>query len=308
MSVKTFLIALVLASQTTAPIFQFETDGFWLNLHHFLYVLGRARNNTSDSKRGPVVGAITDGDSLETFAAEVATYSAGVSTKDAIFDRPLTALTKRIASVDDNGPLPDDLDPDVLKALRAAAPKYRAGWWPRHSASNATRIAEIQPLVNRYGGAIASEIARLWMNKWPPTGFDIQVSAYANWGGAYSTENGLIVLSGTDSATTGTQGLESVFHESMHQWDDDMDGRIGAIARSLKAQVPRQLSHSLIFYTAGYVVSKAVPGHQPYALKNGLWNRGLIPVEDLDRFWRPYLEGRAVLDDALRDLLTSGKR
>ena len=106
------------------PLFTFHNP-FWLNLHSFLYVLGRAKNNTPDSKRGPVVGAITDGDSLETFVAEVATYSAGVSTKDAIFDRPLSALTKRLASVDGNGPRPDDLDPDVLKALRSAAPKYR---------------------------------------------------------------------------------------------------------------------------------------------------------------------------------------
>jgi hypothetical protein len=103
--------------------------------------------------------------------------------------------------------------------------------------------------------------------------FDIQVSAYANWGGAYSTANGLIVLSGTDPAQAGTLGLESVFHESMHQWDDDMDGRIGAIARQLKVRIPPQFSHSLIFCTAGYVVSKAVPGHESYAAKNATCSR-----------------------------------
>ncbi len=90
----------------------------------------------------------------------------------------------------------------------------------------------------------------------------------------------------------------------MHQWDDDMDLRIGKIAQELKVRVPAQFSHSLIFYTAGYVVSKAIPGHQPYAIANGLWAGGALkPVEKLDRFWRPYLEGKTNMDGALRSLL-----
>lgn len=32
-----------------APIFVFKTDEFWLNLHHFLSVLGRAANKTADA-------------------------------------------------------------------------------------------------------------------------------------------------------------------------------------------------------------------------------------------------------------------
>ena len=34
-----------------APIFRFETDEFWLNLHKFLYVLGRAQNKAADASR-----------------------------------------------------------------------------------------------------------------------------------------------------------------------------------------------------------------------------------------------------------------
>ncbi len=115
----------------------------------------------------------------------------------------------------------------------------------------------------------------------------------------------MIVLASTDRAMAGTEGLESIFHEAMHQWDNDMDRSIRKIAQQLKVRVPSEFSHSLIFYTAGYTVSKAIPGHQPYARANGLWQRGaLIPVERLDRFWLPYLEGKTTMEDALRDLLS----
>lgn len=43
-------------------IFIFHTDEFWLNLHHFLYVLGRAQNKTTDTSREAVVGAREDQD------------------------------------------------------------------------------------------------------------------------------------------------------------------------------------------------------------------------------------------------------
>ena len=40
-----------------APIFRFDTGGLWLNLHHFLYVLGRAEAKTPDASRAAVAGA-----------------------------------------------------------------------------------------------------------------------------------------------------------------------------------------------------------------------------------------------------------
>jgi hypothetical protein len=92
----------------------------------------------------------------------------------------------------------------------------------------------------------------------------------------------------------------------MHQWDDDMERRIGEIAERLKTSVPPSLSHSLVFYTAGYAVAQVIPGHRPYAVANGLWERGgLFPIGRLDRFWLPYLAGEGNIDEALRNLLTA---
>src|ERR1051326_3089682 len=88
------------ASRT--KIFVFHTDEFWLNLHHFLYVLGRAENKTRDSSRVAVSGAPADQQQgmarLTTqeqavWKDAVLNYAAGPAKKDLVFDDPLPAVT-----------------------------------------------------------------------------------------------------------------------------------------------------------------------------------------------------------------------
>ncbi len=57
---KALVGALVLALQASAPSFRFETDGFWLNLHHCLYVLERVETKMPDVTRVAVAGAPAD--------------------------------------------------------------------------------------------------------------------------------------------------------------------------------------------------------------------------------------------------------
>ena len=45
-----------------SSIFAINSDDFWLNLHHFLYVLGRARLGIPDASRAPVVDAPREAD------------------------------------------------------------------------------------------------------------------------------------------------------------------------------------------------------------------------------------------------------
>ncbi|HEY3742551.1 MAG TPA: hypothetical protein VGL53_22030 [Bryobacteraceae bacterium] len=52
-----------LSSAAPARIFQFEANEFWLNLHHFLYVLGRAEAKTRDASRSAVARAPADSES-----------------------------------------------------------------------------------------------------------------------------------------------------------------------------------------------------------------------------------------------------
>src|SRR6476469_8068667 len=86
--------------QQSMPLFRFRS-GFWLNLHHFLYVLGRDRNRTPDRMRDAIVNAPQDVDGLtERSGAERAAwdeaigfYAAGLSKKDVVFDAEAITVT-----------------------------------------------------------------------------------------------------------------------------------------------------------------------------------------------------------------------
>src|ERR1022692_997423 len=112
-------------------------------------------------------------------------------------------------------------------------------------------------------------LTKAYQQTWPPEGLTVQMCAYANWAGAYSTDGRLIVMASTHDGMAGSEGLETVFHEAMHQWDGAMIPRLQDAAQHLHVDIPRDLFHSLIFYTAGYATSRVVPGHRPYA--DPLW-------------------------------------
>lgn len=312
------LLALLIAlSPLQSDQFAFRS-GLWNNLHHFLYVLGRDRNGTPDRTRDAVINAPKD---LEGFAerseAERAAwdeairfYAGGLSKKDAVFDEDLTAVTRVLAAAPDTSDLTTlKLDPQLVAVLQKAAPVYRAVWWARHSARNADRQTEYQALIDKYGRPAVARLTSLYGTKWPSTPRVIDLVAYTNWAGAYSTTGSLIEVASVYENTGGAIGLEILLHESSHQWDDEILSRVSAIASRQRKAVPDTLTHALIWYTTGTVVSELVPGHVPYAEKYGLWNRGglaqLKPL--LDRHWRPYLQGKGTFDDAVAAVFADSK-
>jgi hypothetical protein len=301
------ILCLALLAVHLAPaqqnLYRFRSD-FWLNLHHFLYVLGRARMGTPDSGREAVRHATEDVDGMDAldkpqllaWDAAIDYYKTTLSPKDAVFDEELVKVTRAMAAY------PKDVPAALRAVLDRAAPIYRRIWWPRHERANRERIAELETLLNAHGRPIAAAVAKAWGQKWPADPITVNLSAYANWAGAYSTD-GLIVIGSLNRETTGTLGLETLFHETMHMWDDDFQKEISRAAAAAKVQAPRNLLHSLIFFTAGYFVAAECPGHKPYGDTSGVWNRGLFSRERIAAEWTPYLEGRRTLDEALDRLV-----
>jgi hypothetical protein len=62
------------------------------------------------------------------------------------------------------------------------------------------------------------------------------VSGYSNWAGAYSTSGPLLVISSLLPTNHGDAGLELVFHEAMHQWDQPIFAKLSEIARGTPAE------------------------------------------------------------------------
>src|SRR5687767_7506186 len=203
------------------PIFRFETGEFWLNLHHFLYVLGRAEGKLPDATRASVVGApddaarglaaLTAGERAQ-WAAAVSEYAKGLSLKDAVFDEPLPALTALVATFDDTPSISAVGEHAAsLANLARAAPIYRKAWWPAHRAANEAWAAAMAPLLARHGPAVLAYITRAYGMAWPEGGHPVHLSAWVNWAGAYSTTGDLLVVSTLDPESTGLHGMETLF-------------------------------------------------------------------------------------------------
>jgi|ERR1041385_4603027 hypothetical protein len=299
------------------PIFIFHDDEFWLNLHHFLYVLGRAENKTRDSARAAVSGAPADeqrgfavlsAKEQGVWKEAVTQYATGLSKKDLVFDDSMPAITAALARARE-GKLRDSdgIDPSVASVLMRVAPLYRKAWWPTHHAANKAWRSGIEALVKQYGTTVLSFITHAYEMEWTPTGFHVHLTAYANWAGAYSTHSAsgdLLVVSSMNEGTKGPDGLETVFHEGMHQWDDLVAAALQAQAQHLNQPVPRNLSHALIFFTAGDAVHRVLPEHVPYADKFGVWQRGMLKEREVvNEIWKPYLDGHGTRDEAFAELI-----
>src|SRR2546427_3674970 len=170
------LVAILLASMAAPAIagppaiFRFESEEFWLNLHTFLYVLGRAENKFPDASREAVAGAPAEAQrglqsladaERQTWADAVTAYARGASRTDPVFERGAALLESRLADADDAPTLDrTDVDPAVRDILERAAPIYRRVWWPAHRAANRAWITATEQLVNANGRTVLDFITR----------------------------------------------------------------------------------------------------------------------------------------------------
>lgn len=289
--------------------------GMWNNLHQFLYVLGRARNGAPDMRREAVAGAPKDVEGLsarpdserDAWEDAIRFYAAGLSRKDAVFDADMVKVTQVLTAAPDTSTLAGlGLDPELVALLNRAAPVYRTVWWPRHGRANRERRDELIALAEKHGAPLVKRLTAVLGTEWPAQPRMIDLAAYANWSGAYSTDGGLIVISSTSESNMGLWGLESLLHEAAHQWDEQVQRRLSAVAAKTGKPLPPQLSHAMIFHTCGELMREVFPDHVPSAEKVGIWNRGMGRFKaPLDRHWRPYLRGTSTFDEAIAAILAS---
>lgn|SRR5262245_25425897 len=303
------------AQQTRSTvIFAIKTNEFWLNLHSFLYVLGQSQGRPPASLREAMRDAPADAErelqtltpeEREVWAKAVAAYANGLSKKDPIVDKPLAMMINALAAAVEASSLRSvEVDSETRATLEQAAPIYRKAWWPAHRSTNQAYRASLQPLIERHGNTILAFITSKYGLPWPSAGYPVHLAVYSNWAGAFSTDGNLLVV-GTNAhaGTQGVSGLETVFHEAMHQWDDSIDEALRRQAQAIGKNVPPQLSHAMIFFTAGEAVRRVVPEHVPVAEASGLWDRGLPFRAVLNDVWKAYLDGRGTRDEALKALV-----
>lgn len=327
------------------PVFEFHS-GFWVNLHHFLYHEARARaaarNARDDGSKtsGPTLKQ-TPGSSPALSAAEqniwdraIAYYSAEYAQKDLAVNLDLVLLKNQLGDFEDcneltgkkkracDAGLPGEIGP----ILEAAAPIYRAHWWPDHDRSNRRWVTRVAPLVREQGVGLSQRLADIYQTNWPKDKIRVEVCAFANAAGAYTTLDPLrVTISSSDPRNQGTEALEVLFHEASHDIARPVETAITRECKQRDKPIPRNLWHALIFYTTGEVLRpvtkesppgkgggetspppKAKPNLVPYALSDILSQRGWEEYHLLlVLYWQPYLDGKVGFEDAIAHLVSS---
>ena len=271
------------ASQGTLPVFEFHS-GFWINLHHFLYLQARLRkpggqgtirtepSSGTETPGGATAAAPASTEGLtpeeqQAWSAAVDYYGRDLAGRDLLFNGDMVNINNRLAELETCADLSGHsssqctagLRPELVAALERAAPVYRARWWPEHDRSNRSWIASVGPLVRGLGGSLSRQLAATYHSNWPAGRLRADVVFYGGPFGAYTSLDPVhLTISSADARNQGTAALEVLFHEASHALASAVRQAIVRECRARSKPIPRDLWHALLFYTTGEIVKLAL--------------------------------------------------
>jgi hypothetical protein len=325
-------------SNTESPIPVFEMhSGFWVNLHHFLYLQARLLKNNSASTEAPRGAAQPDElpvslidfpeADIHAWQDAVTFYSKDLAGRDLLLNGDMEIINNQLSTMESCPDLEGKTTPlcksglrqDLVEALERAAPVYRAHWWQQHDHANREWIAQVAPMIQKMGVELAGQLADVYQTPWPSQRLRVDVVWYAGPFGAYtSLDPTHLTISSHDPRNRGVYGFEVLFHEASHALAGSVNTAIAREFRARDKPIPRDFWHALLFYTTGEIVRRDVEygtmtlteeqttgpsAYLPYAARFGLYSgswehfRGL-----LDLYWLPYLDGKVSFDTAMARL------
>ncbi len=321
----------------TVPVFEFHS-GFWVNLHHFLYLQGRARNLAKESATPTTLAdrqdfpaaASTEGltaEQLRAWNAAVDAYAAEWSVRDLQLNIDMAVVNNRLGELENCADISGknraeckaDLRADVTTALEEAAPVYRAKWWNEQDRANRAWIAAAAPLVRRMGVGVSEQLATIYQTAWPREATRVDVVWSLGPLGAYTTLNPVhVTVASSDPRNQGTASFEVLFHEASHALAGELNQAIARECRQEGKPIPRELWHAVLYYTAGeitrrmYAETSRFSGgasgsdYTSYADRNGLYDKDWNQYRTvIDLYWQPYLDGKASFDKAIARMIAA---
>ncbi len=321
---------------TPLPIFELHS-GFWVNLHHFLYLQARllkGDSSTTYTSRGaaqpdelPVSLLDFPEADIHAWQAAVAFYAKDFASRDLLLNGDMEIINNQLSAMEGCSELEgkttplckSGLRPDLVEALEQAAPVYRAHWWPQQDRVNREWIAQVAPMIQKLGVELSGQLADVYQTPWPSQRMRVDVVWYGGPFGAYTSLDPIhVTISSHDPRNRGVYGFEVLFHEASHALAGAVTAAIAREFRSRDKPIPREFWHALLFYTTGEIVRRDVeygtmtwtdaqpggsPAYLPYAARFGFYSgswehfRGL-----LDLYWLPYLDGKVSFDTAMARL------
>lgn len=282
--------------------FVFHSDP-WINLHHFLFQWARDVSQRQPGDRRPAV-EVTEKAQLEdleageqrTWERALDFYRERLIATDPVFDRQLIAIRGRLAAIACSAVGPETIDGELRTPLMEAMPVYRQRWWPEHHAANLAWIRGRLDELKSYEAALARRLAEAYGGEWPPERVRVDVAAYANWAGAYTTNHpDQVTISST--GTKGLDGLETLFHEVSHAsfFEQRILGQLAAAFRPYGADPPRRLFHVIQFATPAELLRSMLSAEERGSFRSVAER----VAERVGWHWRPFLDGQVERAEAL---------
>jgi len=322
-------------TETESPLPVFEMhSGFWVNLHHFLYLqarLLRSNSFSAETARGaaqpdelPVLLNDFPEADIRAWQDAVAFYSKDLAGRDLLLNGDMEIINNQLSAMETCPDLEgkttvlcrSGLRPDLVEALERAAPVYRTHWWTKQDAANREWIAQVAPMIEKMGVELSGQLADVYQRPWPSQRVHVDVVWYAGPFGAYTSLDPVhLTISSQDPRNRGIYGFEVLFHEASHALSGAVTAAIAREFRDRDKPIPRNFWHALLFYTTGEIVRRDIeygtmtfssgqssgPSvYLPYAARYGLYSGSWEHFRALlDLYWLPYLDGRTSFDTAI---------
>lgn len=281
----------------------------WVNLHQRLLAEATSNQYWHSKVETSACARAADGSVMPEWTSAVAQYKKTYGERNHYADSSLMDTNLVLGLAGASTKLPSGVDKDLATPLSSTFEAYLRGAWSADDARNQAWTKSVEPLVAKWGDDIASEIARRFETHWPSRPIRVEITQYAGFGGAYTTNDTAILttMSSEDAGYVGPAALEMLFHEAMHGLNGVLVHDLQAAFMAKGKRTPQSLDHAIIFYTAGELTRRRLGAdYVPYATAQGVWRRGWQKLEAALRVhWQPWLDDQIDLPTAIDRLVAA---
>jgi hypothetical protein len=244
--------------------FEFHSN-YWINLHHFLYQQAQgsqAQKLMEDGNQLLNIGEDSIRSTLSFSETEKLT-SAIEYYKTHLIGRSLSELGNMhiwLEAQSYKGPITDTIFTAVYATtLNDFSPVYKMHYWPKHNAQNSLVLNTHIGIIRQIEKEAISRLEQLSGYSWPGIKVKVELTAYANYAGAYTvTKPGMaIFISSLDPFSLQSEFIETVFHEGSHllfTQESLFRSKIYFRSQEMKMEFPKNLWHAGQFYLCGQLI------------------------------------------------------
>jgi hypothetical protein len=243
--------------------FEFHSN-YWINIHHFLY---------QQAQGSQVKKLIEDGNHLLNIGEDSIRLILSLSESeklaraikyynDHLTEKSLSKLSDIRTWLENQShqePITDTLFTSIYKILNDFSHVYKRHYWPRHNAQNAQVLSAHLKVIKQVEKDAISKLEQLSGYNWPGVKVRVELTAYANYAGAYTVTdpNMIIFISSLDPFSLQSEFIETVFHEGSHLLftrESPFRSEIYFKSQEMKMEFPKDLWHASQFYLCGRLI------------------------------------------------------